>query len=937
MCLLLVWASRAWDIGVLCLVCFGDILLSLHGVYGWVWGGGFQAVKTNGYVCETLVAVAGLSGRFLDLSGAAIGNGSDIASLLTSPSLDGGSVPVSCASNAAAVLANFLRAVAHNQSIAEHKTQSLLLRSIEDGLGGFVRRLLTGAAVGERRTVTAGGISALSVSRTTLGSKSDQPTSLRLRLPSGWDAAAAALEFRLPASFGSDIFGAAIPVVDLELSLHGVAPAAGNRTMVSGLSGLTVAIPQNGTQIVQGLSLPVLITLPLTTQLPASSALVSQFECVFWDSGIYHSKGCRVEGLVIQKSTVTAVVCACTHLTMFSVSFVSDPLGGGLVPVTPTLTTQAGYQTNISSTPAQSIVSVGGIFKVSFNATGAFGLITSYASLLQQSSALQRVLTQSISTALAIATGNGERLAVVIILICWGDQCLSFSNRRDISSPSTALPQMRVDFEVHCASMDSAVLVSSKVGLDVFRLEVAQHMVAMAAGENLGNWSVILSFPRVSQPSPASKSEFQRPIIKYNDSSANVGDGSGVKDIFSQSNSNLQLITGVVVGICAGISILGCCVSRCVLEIRRRKRLKLAPDEILKHRQKSLLDNRNLLIANYPELADDFGHENSDLNEEMENKSANAQDDPGEGDLVHEFGRALPDRSETPMFTRGDPGATASSGDHDLSMQVEVLAQGRRRPPSLTFIQNISSVGESESPSLNLEVSPAAVEKRRGAEVRLKHARTKLANLQRRLDHFIEEAGRQDPARTRLPGVAQAEDEIPTPLASRSGGQPLRDQLNQGDTNLRRSVTLESPSLISSPENSGRSKLMGQNQGKLFLARPSPPDLPQRDALTPVATAGIRSGRLVLSGQSSPLEVISLSLDTNSSASASVAGRHSERLQQLPTPGQSFPTLPLLKPGDGSTPGVIAPLPPSRPPEQIRPRVRHVTSLGSAAGSQPPQ
>jgi hypothetical protein len=934
-CLLLVWEwSLWWTSGVVLPVVLGHMY-----VLGYV-----QAVRTNGYVCETLVAVASLSGRFLDLSSATIGNGSDITDLLTSPSLDGGPVPVSCATDAATILADFLRAIAHNQSVVEHETQSLLLQSIENGLGDFVRRLLSGAAVGERRTVTAGTISALSVSRTSLGSVSDQPTSLRLHILG--NAAASALEFRLPASFGSDIFGATTPVVDLELSLHGIAPAAGNRTMVSGLSCLTVALPESGTQAVQGLTLPVLITLPLIAPLPASSALVSQFECVFWDRGRYSSKGCRVEGLVIPNSTVTAVICACTHLTMFAVSFAGDPLGGEFVPVTPPSTTQAGTVSNVSSTPPQSIDSVAGTVLVSFNATGAFGLIKSYASLLQQRSAVRGVLTQSISAALATATGHGEGLTVIIILICWGDQCLSYSRRQGASSSSTVVPQMRVDFEVHCATIEFVSLVASNVVLDVFRLQVAKHMEAEAARENLGNWSVVASIPKVSKPGPTlpgptSNTEMQSPNVEYNDSSTDGGNGTGAKDIVAQSSSNALLITGVAVGSCACISIILCCILRCILEVRRRKRLKMAPAEVEKHCRKSIADNHN-----YPELADELPYDEPEVNEQSGENRADAQDVPGD-DMVQAIGQPVLNRLETPIIPYRDPGATAFTQDNDLPVDVE---QGRRRTQSLVFLHGLSNIGDSEeqgaTPTLALEAVPAVEKRRRSdSDVRLKHARTKLVNLQRRLDRFNEEAGQQDPARPSLPGAAQAEDVMHSPLASLSSGQPLREQpeLHQSDATFCRSVELESPISSASPQSRYCGEPVGQNQGLLLLSesRPSPPDF-TRDALAPVTPVKDRSGRLVPSSPLGQAYIIPPPPDTDLPerlfVQPTVAGHLSERLQQLPDSGQSLPPVLLVKPGDATTTGSNMPLQPSVLPERIRPSVWHITPpIDSGVGRPPPQ
>jgi hypothetical protein len=793
------------EMGVLFVVCcllFGNaccLVLCVHGpVAGYV-----QAVLTNGYICETLVAAVSISGRFLDLSSAAIGIGSDITNFLTLPSLDGGSVPVSCATNAATFLANFLSAIAHNQSVAAYETQSLLLQSIEKGLGGFVRRLLSGTAVGERRTVTAGAISVLSVSRTSLGSVMDQPFSLRLRIPGSPDAAT--LEFRLPASFGSDMFGKITPVVDMELSMHSIAPAAGNLTLVSGLSGLTVALPEIGTLDVQNLSLPVLITLPLTPPLPASSALMSKFECVFWEGWRFSSKGCHVEELVTQKLNVTAVVCSCTHLTMFAVSFAGDPPGSGVVPATSPFTTQAATEFNLDRTAAQSIGSIAGTVLVSFNAAGAFGLITSFQSLWQQRFAVRGVLTQSIYAALATATGHGESLAVIIIFICWGDQCLSFTGRQYSPSSSTAVPQMRIDFEVHCDTKEAVSLVSTNVVLDVFLLQVTLHMVEKAANVNLGNWSVVASMPNMNHPSSTNSSEFQGP--NYNGSSPVGWNGSWDKDVVSENDSNLHIITVVIIGICVGISTIACCIFICILE-SRRKRSKLAPGEVLNHCSQSVV-----------------------VNEESGENAAHSQ--ALQGSTVQTV-------SQPWFILSRQPESTASNQDSELPVPVESRVQGRWQPPvgSLIFVHGFSNTGESEqqqreTPTLALGEVPA-VEKQLGAGVQLRHARTMVVNLQRRLDHFIEEARLHDPEQTSLPGPTQAEDTMQSPLASHSSSQPIRGQQNQSNALFRRSAALEIPHSSTYPKNSFSGEPVGQNQDQLLISLPSPTDFTQQDALAPI-------------------------------------------------------------------------------------------------------
>jgi hypothetical protein len=110
---------------------------------------------------------------------------------------------------------------------------------------------LSGSAVGERRTVTAGGSLRFQCRGLVLGLVLDQPTALSLRIPGNPTSDSSRISPACEA-LGSDIFGETSPVVDVELSLHGIAPAAGNWTMVSGLSGLTVALAENSTSIGTG-------------------------------------------------------------------------------------------------------------------------------------------------------------------------------------------------------------------------------------------------------------------------------------------------------------------------------------------------------------------------------------------------------------------------------------------------------------------------------------------------------------------------------------------------------------------------------------------------------------------------------------------------------------------------------------------------------------
>uniref|UniRef100_A0A7S0QPR9 Uncharacterized protein n=1 Tax=Cryptomonas curvata TaxID=233186 RepID=A0A7S0QPR9_9CRYP len=384
-----------------------------------------------------------------------------------------------------------------------------------------------------------------------------------------------------------------------------------------------------------------------------------------------------------------------------------------------------------------------------------------------------------------------------------------------------------------------------------------------------------------------------------------------------------------------------CCIFRCIVEVRRRQRVKTA--EIVEQRRKSMADNHNFLIANYPELADQLADVEPEVNEQSGENEADAQDVPDD-DMVQVIGQPVLDRLETPVMPYRDPGATASTHDNDLSVGMESPVQGRR-PQSFVFLRGLSNIGEPEGQgstlTLALEAVPA-VETQGVAEDQLKHARTKLANLQRRLDRFHEEAELQDPALQSLPGAIQAEDAMHSPLASLRSGQPLRGQLNQSDATFCHSVALERPISSASPQSSGCGEPVGHNQGQLLLSLPSPPDFTLGDAHAPSTLVRAQSDCLFPSIQLDQAGIIPSPPDTDPTAllfvrpTASVQGHLSERIQQLPDPGQSLPPVPLVKSGDASTTGSNMPLPPSVLPERNRPSVWHITKPIDSGGDKPP-
>ena len=898
------------------------------GFVGW-WDIGFeQAVRTNGYICESLVAVAGIGKRFLDLSELSIANGSELVTLLTGPTIDGGAAPTVCASNAVATIASFLQAYAHNRSLTGQDTRSILMESIEVGLGGIVKRLLTGAAVGERRTITAGGVSAISVSRMRASSLTGPAAIFQQRIQT--DSGLKTVDFSLPPTFAHEVFGLNLPVVDAELSLHSIAPASENATIVSGLCALTISLADNGTQSVQGLSQPIVITIPMNTQVASSSDIpTSRFQCVFWNGMVYDSRGCWVSGVIVQQSTVVAVKCACTHLTTFAVAY-----DGQFVEVKPSVSsgpnlTNRGVETtaafSTSPTLLQSTSSpVAGILLVSCNLTGSFGSVTSFGTLLTQKDIVRSILTAGITESLRVSLGTDDGFKVVVVIVCWASQCLSFSNRRDlISSNSGMTAQLQVDFELVCSSFKGITQASTTILSSNFRSILSLQISSLAFKGNLGNWTVVASMPEISTLNVGEFADL-RPVIKYNGSVA-IG-GSGIDSnlgMLDQGKSNLQLIVGLAAGLSVVFLVLVYCIFNCFSELQRRQKLKLHPEEVKKLRRKSQIQSQNLIAEKYPEFAAAFVSDPDETNDVGDLKTLQ---DGGKGEIEE-----CSDLNDgfTPILEWRDSGVSAPV-DNEKELE-EKSGDQDRRPPPLEFVQsfggdNLTATSEIQ-PSFINDDSTSSSNLRGVAQIRLKHARTKLATLQRRLDRFIEEAAKSGPARPKLPGAA----EDPTsPQSLRSALQ--RDQLVP-TSSLRVGVETSQPASQSPVDGGARTR-----QFPPLLVRPNPPDLVLKDLLTSTTPRNYTSRWMPASPSNQTAQQSPPVYEGQLMRPAAVmVGRLAQRLHLLAEQDQQPPPPPPPR-GDGTANSPLSadvvPPPPFRP-ERVRPRVWHITSPVGSFGALP--
>jgi hypothetical protein len=96
------------------------------------WG---QAVKTNGYICETLGSASAVTARYQDLSGKAVVAGSSLLQQLLAQAAEGGPISASCAKAAGMILGMALLAMSGNQSLVPADGQVLWMDTLEGSMG----------------------------------------------------------------------------------------------------------------------------------------------------------------------------------------------------------------------------------------------------------------------------------------------------------------------------------------------------------------------------------------------------------------------------------------------------------------------------------------------------------------------------------------------------------------------------------------------------------------------------------------------------------------------------------------------------------------------------------------------------------------------------------------------------------------------------------
>ena len=277
---------------------------------GQVGSSASSAVQTNGYVCETLGVLAMIVARPADMNSATVRNVSSVMLVLIESLQKGAFIPSSCAASGVAVLDGMLLAQADNVTILAGVAEVSFMQVLENGLS----KLMANAAVGS----VAGEVLTVSTNESVLSSSMHSAPSLSSAVfdhtvPTALGRIGTA-SFRFPYNFSVSAKSSSDLVV--LLVSHSFAPGLG-AAAAAGLYGISL-LQQSGEEVlVQNLVQPVEVSLPVKLEnsgLQEQRMFSAQAVCAFWTGNDYSTRGCTTVSVTLER-----VICACNHLTLFTV------------------------------------------------------------------------------------------------------------------------------------------------------------------------------------------------------------------------------------------------------------------------------------------------------------------------------------------------------------------------------------------------------------------------------------------------------------------------------------------------------------------------------------------------------------------------------------------------------------------------------------------
>ena len=468
-----------------------------------------KAVKSTGFACESFGAGKTVTGNAGQLSTGSVSAAAGMLMSMVSGGLGTGGLSLGCASSAASMMGSSLKAQAmfarqSGQAITGPLPPQMLsaeeaatfLTSLEGGLKEVMRQANWDAIAGEPTRESSTDASEHSISRTTKAALDGSVLTQKLPALSKITTPATVT---LPSTFSAEVFGAESPEIDIHLQAHKGAPSVGTHVVRSPLVGMTVSRARAADETrVQNLRNNLELSIPIDTlgmSLNARMLLAQQAACVHWNKtlGQYSTEGCSVT----QVSLVSAT-CSCNHLTMFAISQdVSIPAcGDGILQegevcddnniyssdgCSGTCTIEATYTCEGTPSKCTAHILPG---KEILNHVGVRSTIGLSGYLSKEdfivSSIDQPKFVDSVIAALSDFAPSLNRTHVIVINVCYGNDCTTFySGRRQLSLLT------EVDFQINAPSGVNVMSLLKTMASDSF-LQSVETRISAAMNRVIG-------------------------------------------------------------------------------------------------------------------------------------------------------------------------------------------------------------------------------------------------------------------------------------------------------------------------------------------------------------------------------------------------------------------------------------------------------------------
>ena len=274
-----------------------------------------QSTHTSGYVCEALSAVASISNSNSQPSAASLPVIAELVYILTGPTVDSGAVSSDCATKAAIVVANVLKATSQFSRFLAVNLQDMI-----SGFGKFANQRMVGSMPGESRVLAVGSELFLMTVR---GAAGDLQSHILSQARSATLLAGIPL-ITFPIDFVDYVINNSRASVDAQVQFFAHPPPSDTFSTVSGLYGFSIS-DSYGEIISRSLHNPLKISILLDVDfIDKSITNISHLECRQWFNNSYVNGICKIFSVLFRDSKQSLqITCSCSHIpiSMLAIGF----------------------------------------------------------------------------------------------------------------------------------------------------------------------------------------------------------------------------------------------------------------------------------------------------------------------------------------------------------------------------------------------------------------------------------------------------------------------------------------------------------------------------------------------------------------------------------------------------------------------------------------